>query len=145
MNWVERRAKQEAEVRNAWFSLLGDMEEAVVSFDKLYATHQQAEARSYRHSGYFRAVYEPRYPAQHDAPARRAIDVRLDYRAMRAIATIDDKETLSLRFVTGDTGTSGFVSAEGQSLSNDQASQLLLEQFMFPEWSTAVAVVALAS
>jgi hypothetical protein len=143
MNWVERRAKQEAEVRNAWFSLLGDMEEAVVSFDKLYACHQQAEARSYRHSGYFRAVYEPRQPAQHDAPARRAIDVRLDYRGMRAIATVEDKEVVSLRFVTSDTGTAGFVSPEAQSLSNDQASQLLLEHFMFPEWS--LAAVALAS
>ena len=144
MNWVERRAKQEAEVRNAWFSLLGEMEEAVVSFDKLYANHQQAEARSYRHSGYFRAVYEPRHPAQHDAPARRAIDVRLDYRAMRAVATMEDKDVVSLRFVTGDNGTPGFISAEGQALTNDQASQLLLESFMFPEWSPVVAV-ALAS
>ena len=142
MNWVERRAKQEAEVRNAWFSLLAEMEEAVVSFDKLYACHQQAEARAYRHSGYFRAVYEPRYPAQHDAPARRGIDVRLDFRAMRAVATVDDKEIISLRFVAGENITPGFVGPEGQPLSNDQASQLLLEQFMFPEWSMAVVAIA---
>jgi hypothetical protein len=141
MNWVERRAKQEADIRSAWFSLLGDMEEAVVSFDKLYAIHQQAEARSYRHSGYFRAVYEPRNPAQPDAPGRRAIDVRLDFRGMRAIATMDEKEVLALKFSASETGTSSFISAEGQSLTNDQASQLLLEQFMFPEW----AVVAVAA
>jgi hypothetical protein len=141
MNWVERRAKQEADVRNAWFTLLADMEEAVVSFDKLYAAHQQAEARSYRHSGYFRAVYEPRVPGQHDAPPRRAIDVRLDFRAMRAVATVEEKEVIALRFSASDTGNASFVTADGQPLSNDQASQLLLEQFMFPEW----AVVSVAA
>jgi hypothetical protein len=144
MNWVERRAKQEADIRSAWFTLLGDMEEAVVSFDKLYATHQQAEARSYRHSGYFRAVYEPRNPAQPDAPPRRAIDVRLDFRGMRAIATVDDKEVTSLRFLSSDNGHSSFISGEGQALTNDQASQLLLEQFMFPEWSVAAAPALVA-
>ena len=135
MNWVERKAKQEAEIRNAWFSLLSDMEDAVASFDKLYAAHQQAEARSYRHSGYFRAVYEPRFPAQRDAPSRRGIDVRLDFRGMRVVATVEDKEVISLSFCATDDGTSSFVDAQKQSLTNDQASQLLLEQFMFPEWT----------
>jgi hypothetical protein len=145
MNWVEKRAKQESDIRNAWFSLLTDMEDAVASFDKLYATHQQAEARSYRHSGYFRAVYEPRYPTQREAPSRRSIDVRLDFRGMRTIATMDDKDVVTLLFNALEDGTSSFVDAQKQPLTNDQASQLLLEQFMFPEWSvTALEPLAAA-
>jgi hypothetical protein len=142
MNWVERRAKQEAEIRTAWFALLGEMEQAVVSFDKLYASHQQAEARAYRQSGYFHAVYEPRYPTQRDAPARRAIDVRLDFRGQRAVATIDDKEVIALRFGANGDNIAVFVDAQGQPLTNDQASQLILEQFMFPEWSSVLLEVA---
>jgi hypothetical protein len=145
MNWVERRAKQEADIRNAWFALLADMESAVASFDKLYASHQQAEARSYRHSGYFRAVYEPRFPNQADAPPRRTVDVRLDFRAMKAIAAMDDKDVISLHFRAREEAPATFVDADGQPLTNDQASQLLLEQFMFPEWAMAAVTPMLGT
>jgi hypothetical protein len=143
MNWVERRAKQEADIRNAWFALLAEMESAVASFDKLYATHQQAEARSYRHSGYFRAVYEPRFPAQAEAPSRRTVDVRLDFRGMKAIAAMDDRDVIALCFRAREDAPAVFVDADGQPLTNDQASQLLLEQFMFPEWANMPALSAL--